>query len=259
MLGGNHRFPRPATMPSCRSDSRMTLSVRAAVAPAVKPLAEATRLEIDAGLQGGDFVCISCSLAAISSPACQRPAPLASLAPGDRSPTKGRRRATTIRLRREPSICIAPSTSPRTCCARKGSPRSATFRIADRRGGRRGEIDFDLQFAQRWSSRMLDAGEPVTALAGVHSGCLRAVRARAHPDHRRPEGQEGRHPEPRRGRAPVSGAHGGAASGSIPRRTSTGSPVPTASPWSCSSKGRSMRFSASRPNRRSCAPARSVA
>ena len=40
------------TVPSCRSDSRITLSIRAAVAPAIKPLAEATRLEIDAGLRG---------------------------------------------------------------------------------------------------------------------------------------------------------------------------------------------------------------
>jgi hypothetical protein len=51
---------------SCRGDSRITLSIRAAVAPAIKPLAEATRLEIDAELKRGDFACISCSLAAIS-------------------------------------------------------------------------------------------------------------------------------------------------------------------------------------------------
>jgi hypothetical protein len=57
------------TVASCCSDSRITLAVRAAVAPAIKPLAEATRLEIDAGLTLGDFACISCSLAAIFSPA----------------------------------------------------------------------------------------------------------------------------------------------------------------------------------------------
>jgi hypothetical protein len=33
----------------------MMLSIRAAVAPAIKPLAEATRLATDAGLQGGGF------------------------------------------------------------------------------------------------------------------------------------------------------------------------------------------------------------
>ena len=53
------------TVTSCRSDSRMIFSVRAAVAPAIRPLAKASRLDIDAGLKTGDFACLSCSLAAI--------------------------------------------------------------------------------------------------------------------------------------------------------------------------------------------------
>jgi NitT/TauT family transport system substrate-binding protein len=34
----------------------------------------------------------------------------------------------------------------------------------------RGEIDFDFQYGA-WIASHLDAGEPLTALAGVHSGC----------------------------------------------------------------------------------------
>jgi hypothetical protein len=41
----------------------MIFSVRAAVAPAIRPLAKASRLYIDAGLKTGDFACLSCSLA----------------------------------------------------------------------------------------------------------------------------------------------------------------------------------------------------
>jgi tetratricopeptide (TPR) repeat protein len=77
---------------SCRSDSRMSFQIRAAVAPAIKPLAEATRLEIDAGLRTGDYACRLCSLAAISWLACRRRAPRASLAAVRRSPSRARRK-----------------------------------------------------------------------------------------------------------------------------------------------------------------------
>ena len=86
-----------------------------------------------------------------------------------------------------------------------------------------------------WVVSRLDAGEPITALAGVHSRLLRAVRARADPDHQRPEGQEGRHPGPRLERAPVPGDHGGARRARPPagHRLGQSSPRP-ATPWSCS-------------------------
>jgi hypothetical protein len=66
ILGQSRAFLSPLNMACCCSDSRMSFQIRAAVAPAIKPLAEATRLEIDAGLRKGDYACISCSLAAIS-------------------------------------------------------------------------------------------------------------------------------------------------------------------------------------------------
>ena len=57
----------------------------------------------------------------------------------------------------------------------------------------------------------LDAGVPITVLAGVHAGLLRAVRARADPNHQRPEGQEGRHPRvSARARHLLRRDHGGA-------------------------------------------------
>ena len=68
----------------------------------------------------------------------------------------------------------APATSPMTSCARRVSPTSASvpaaggFTFAQMAG--RGEIDFGISFAASVVFH-LDAGLPVTALAGVHSGC----------------------------------------------------------------------------------------
>ena len=61
-----------------------------------------------------------------------------------------------------------------TCSARKALPTSATYRRREaspfRRWPARGEIDFGISFAGSVVFH-LDAGVPVTALAGVHSGC----------------------------------------------------------------------------------------
>jgi hypothetical protein len=47
---GARAFLGLRTVSSCRSDSRMKIQIRAAVAPVIKPLAGATRFDIDAGL-----------------------------------------------------------------------------------------------------------------------------------------------------------------------------------------------------------------
>ena len=203
-------FPALSPVPSCRSDSRITLSIRAAVAPVVKPLAEATRLDIDAGLLRGGFACISCTLAAIFLPPCPWPAPRASLAPGHRSPTKGRRRRPPSGYSATRASARRLRTSPRTCCARKASPISATCASWPVDAVARGEIDFGLKTPgmDRLPSgcRRADHG-----VGGRASRVLRAVRAGARPNHQRLEGQEGRHPRGARlERAPAPRDHGGA-------------------------------------------------
>src|SRR5262245_58872007 len=62
----------------------------------------------------------------------------------------------------------------------------------------RGEIDFDFQYGA-WIASHLDAGEPLTALGGRAFRVSRGVRPRAHPNHWRPERQEGWRPKTRRG------------------------------------------------------------
>ena len=192
-----------------------------------------------------------------------RPAPRASLAPGDRSPTRRRRKRPRSGLRRRLATSVSrPRTSPRTCCARKGSPISATCRhrqasrCADGRT-RRDRLRPDLRAHRLVLSpgcRRADHGA-----GGRASRLLRAVRARAHPHHQRPEGQEGRHRRASARRAPVRLDHGGTRRArprkdidwvTQPRRQADGAVRRAA---------RSMPSSASRPSRRSCAPARSVA
>ena len=44
----------------------------------------------------------------------------------------------------------------------------------------RGEVDFSMNFAAPLLIPM-DAGEPITVLAGVHPGCFELFAQRAHP------------------------------------------------------------------------------
>ena len=174
--------------------------------------------------------------------------------------------------------------------ADEGPPETTTIRLPSRptSASRLGYIAEELLRAEGFTDIRYVPDTPVDAVArGEHrlrlrdrrmgrlpSGCrradhgaggrafrlLRAVRARAHPSHQRPEGQAGRHPRAARlERAPAPRDHGGAGRARPSQRTSTGSPARPATPWSCSPQARSMPFSASPRSRRSCAPARSVA
>ena len=99
--------------------------------------------------------------------------PQASLAAGQRSPTKGRRR-------RPRSGSFIPTSASRPQYVAEDLLRAEGFteiryvpssggfsRAAD---GGSGEIDFGSTTAAALAFH-LDAGEPITALAGVHSGC----------------------------------------------------------------------------------------
>ena len=86
---------------------------------------------------------------------------------------------------------------------RKGSPTSTTWtrgRSAFTQAYRAGRVDFGMFFARRRRCR-LDAGVPVTIVAGVHPGCFELF---AHEPIRTItdlKGKTGRHREP--GRAPI--------------------------------------------------------
>jgi NitT/TauT family transport system substrate-binding protein len=82
---------------------------------------------------------------------------------------------TTIRLPRDPSVCVVPAYVADDLLRAEGFtdiqyvPTLAGFTVTRMAG--RGEIDFGIIFATSVVFH-LDAGEPVTALAGVHPGCF---------------------------------------------------------------------------------------
>ena len=94
---------------------------------------------------------------------------------GDRSPTRRRRRRPRSGCARSRASASRLSTSPRSCCAPRASPMSATWQTGQRAGTpremARGEVDFSLNFAAPLVVP-IDAGEPITVLAGVHPGCF---------------------------------------------------------------------------------------
>jgi NitT/TauT family transport system substrate-binding protein len=77
---------------------------------------------------------------------------------------------TTLRLARYPNICVAPLDIAEDLLRAEGFtdiryvPDTPIDAVA------RGEIDFDLETAA-WLAFNLDAGAPITALAGAHVGC----------------------------------------------------------------------------------------
>jgi NitT/TauT family transport system substrate-binding protein len=82
---------------------------------------------------------------------------------------------TTIRIRRDPSICVAPQYIAEDLLRAEGF---TDIRYVPAQSGAiqaqmltRGELDFALPSAQTVVS-LLDAGVPITALAGVHAGCF---------------------------------------------------------------------------------------
>jgi NitT/TauT family transport system substrate-binding protein len=80
----------------------------------------------------------------------------------------------TIRLAKIPGICIAPQYVVEDLLRAEGFTEVRYVPIAAGRGHEwmaRGELDFSLNFAAPLVLS-IDAGDPVTVLAGVHSGCF---------------------------------------------------------------------------------------
>jgi NitT/TauT family transport system substrate-binding protein len=82
---------------------------------------------------------------------------------------------TAVRLFQSPSICQARQLIVRDLLRAEGftdihfvyKPSNAALNEANVRG----EVDFSLHFAPQWVS-LIDRGDPVTVLAGVHVGCF---------------------------------------------------------------------------------------
>jgi len=77
---------------------------------------------------------------------------------------------TTIRLARIPAICVAPGYIADALLRAEGFTDIQYLPITHGNAVARGKIDFHLETAA-WVASNIDAGEPITALAGVHGGC----------------------------------------------------------------------------------------
>jgi NitT/TauT family transport system substrate-binding protein len=78
---------------------------------------------------------------------------------------------TTIRLARDPTICVAPGQIAEALLRAEGFT-DVRYEHVSHSGDAvvRGEIDFAFETAA-WVVSHLAVGRPITALAGVHSGC----------------------------------------------------------------------------------------
>ena len=77
---------------------------------------------------------------------------------------------TTLRLARIPAICVAPGYIADALLRAEGFTDIQYLPITHGNAVARGKIDFHLETAA-WVAANIDAGEPITALAGVHGGC----------------------------------------------------------------------------------------
>jgi NitT/TauT family transport system substrate-binding protein len=78
---------------------------------------------------------------------------------------------TTIRLPRDPSICIAPEQIADELLRAEGFTDVRYVQVSHSGDAVvRGEVDFGSETAA-WVVTYLDAGQPITALAGIHVGC----------------------------------------------------------------------------------------
>jgi NitT/TauT family transport system substrate-binding protein len=78
---------------------------------------------------------------------------------------------TTIRLPHDPTICLAPEQIADALLRAEGFSDIHYLEVANSGEALfRGEIDFASETAA-WVMAALDAGHPITALAGIHSGC----------------------------------------------------------------------------------------
>jgi hypothetical protein len=87
----------------------------------------------------------------------------------------------TLKLSKEPYACIAPQYVVDEFLAAEGFSGVERVEVGDSSGVQlvaKGELHFELEAAPS-AVTLIDAGEPLVTLAGLHGGVLRAVRDRA--------------------------------------------------------------------------------
>ena len=77
---------------------------------------------------------------------------------------------TSIRIGHDPNMCAAPQYIAEDLLRAEGFTDISYLTPTKGVQVASGEIDFDLESAA-WLASHLDAGDPITALAGVHVGC----------------------------------------------------------------------------------------
>ena len=121
-------------------------------------------------MQKGDFRCRSCKVAVdfLASTSAAGAAGIlgtrSSLA--DEAPPE----VTTLRLGGAPGICGAPGYIAEELLRAEGFTDIRYIPDYPIDAVARGELDFDMETAA-WVVSSVDAGEPITALAGLHPGC----------------------------------------------------------------------------------------
>jgi NitT/TauT family transport system substrate-binding protein len=83
---------------------------------------------------------------------------------------EGAPEVTTLRLARIPAICVAPGYIADALLRAEGFTDIRYVPVSHGSAVARGEIDFHLETAA-WIASNIDAGESITALAGVPGGC----------------------------------------------------------------------------------------
>ena len=89
---------------------------------------------------------------------------------------------TTVRIAWYPNICTAPGFIAEDLLHAEGFTDVRFVQKLTVDAVARGEIDFDFETAA-WIVSQVDAGEPITALAGVHPGCYELFAHESDPNH----------------------------------------------------------------------------
>ena len=76
----------------------------------------------------------------------------------------------TVRIFRDPSICVAPGQIADALLRAEGFTDIRYVETSHIDAVARGEVDFSSETAA-WVAAHVDAGDPITALAGIHPGC----------------------------------------------------------------------------------------
>jgi len=169
---------------------------------------------------------------------------------------EGQPETTTVRMVRDPGICLAPQYAAEELLRVEGLADIRYLEAASDADTAQivanGEGDFTLNFASQFVAA-IDRGAPITVLAGVHVGCFELFASSA--IHGIADLRARVSALSRSGRAPKSfSARWRQLLASTLSAIFTGSPTRRKSRSNCLQRARSTRISEFHPSRRNCAP-----